>query len=67
VAAGPVRDVTGFAAGVEATTNAAFVAGRALIQPVALYAVVFVMLMSLACAALGAALSHVAFGRTQHS
>ena len=66
VAAGPVREVAGVAAGAEATTNAAFVVGRAIIQPLAVYAFVFVMLMSLACAAFGAALNHVAFGRTLH-
>jgi hypothetical protein len=48
----------------EMTTNAVIVIWRALLQPFVPYAGVLVVLMSLACAAFGAALNRVAFGRT---
>jgi len=48
----------------EMTTNAVRVVCRALLQPFVPYASLLVVLMSLACAAFGAALNRVAFGRT---
>ena len=45
------------------TANAARVIWRALLEPVAVYAFVIVLLMWLACAAFGAALTRVVFER----
>lgn len=47
----------------EVTTNAARVIWRVLVQPVVVYAFVLVLLMWLACAAFGAALTRVVFER----
>jgi len=48
----------------DATMNAARVLWRALLEPLAAYALALVVLMCLACAVFGTALSRVAFGRT---
>jgi hypothetical protein len=47
----------------EGSTNAARVIWRVLLEPVAVYAFAIVLLMWLACAAFGAALSRVVFER----
>jgi hypothetical protein len=47
----------------EGTTNAARVIWRVVLEPVAVYALAIVLLMWLACAAFGAALSRVVFER----
>jgi len=62
--AGVAGDFAGIAGRVELTRNAAATVWRAVVQPFAVYAVAFVALMWLACAAFGAALNHVIFGRT---
>ena len=58
-----MEDVAPVAQFAEATTNAARVIWRALLAPVVVYAFALVLLMWLACAALGAALSRVVFER----
>jgi hypothetical protein len=69
------RIATGYAAGmrghavdiigrVEVTMNAAVILWRTIVRPTATYAFAFVALMCLACAVFGAAINHVAFGRT---
>ena len=47
----------------EGTANAARVIWRVLLEPVAVYAFAIVLLMWLACAAFGAALTRVVFER----
>jgi len=59
--------VTPFAYRVEATLNAARVVWRVVVEPLAVYALVLVVLMGLACVAFGTALNHVAFRRAVHS
>ena len=61
---GALADVTGIAQRAEAVMNAARVLWRALLEPFVAYAFVLAALMCVACAAFGAALNHVAFGRT---
>jgi hypothetical protein len=58
-----MEDVAPAAQLAEVTTNAALVIWRALLQPVIGYAFAIVLLMWLACAAFGAALSRVVFER----
>jgi negative regulator of sigma E activity len=59
--------VTPVAQRAEAAVNAARVVWRVLIEPLTVYAFVWVVLMCLACAAFGTALNHVAFRRAVHS
>ncbi len=61
-AAGPVSEVMGVVQRAVATTTAARVVWRALLEPVAAYAFALVALMGLACAALGTMLNRVALG-----
>jgi hypothetical protein len=61
---GALGGVTGIAQRTEAAMNAARVLWRALLEPLVAYAFALAVLMCLACAACGAALTHVAFGRT---
>jgi hypothetical protein len=61
---GALGDVTGIAQRAEVAVNAARVLWRALLEPFVAYAFALVVLMCLACAACGAALTRVAFGRT---
>jgi hypothetical protein len=58
-----MADAASVAQFAEVTTNAALVIWRALLQPVIGYAFAIVLLMWLACAAFGAALSRVVFER----
>ncbi len=58
---GEVAEVAGRAA---LAANAAAVLWRALFEPFLPYVFGLVLLMCLACAAFGAALNHVAFGRS---
>ena len=58
-----MEDVAPVAQLAEATTNAARVIWRALLEPVVVYAFAIVLLMWLACAAFGAALTRVVFER----
>jgi hypothetical protein len=69
-----VRIATGYIAGVggnavdiigrvDVTMNAALILWRTVVRPLAPYAFALIALMCLACAVLGAALNHVAFGR----
>ena len=58
-----VRDVAGIAGRVGATTNAARIFWRTLLEPFAAYMSGLVALMCLACAAFGAALTYVIPGR----
>jgi len=62
-----VTDVAPIASRAEATVNAVRVLWHALIEPFVVYAFALVVLMCLACAAFGTALTHVAFRRTVHS
>jgi hypothetical protein len=57
-------EMLGAAGRVDATMNAGRVVWRALVEPIATYALVIVVLMCVACAAFGTALNRVAFGRT---
>jgi hypothetical protein len=56
--------ITAVAHSAKLTTSAVIVIWRATLQPLVPYAFVLVVVMSLACAALGAALNRVALGRT---
>ena len=67
MAARLLSGVTPVAQRAEAALNAARVVWRVLIEPLAVYAFVWVVLMCLACAAFGTALNHVAFRRAVHS
>ena len=64
---GAVRDLAGVAQNVAAMMTAAQLLWRTLFEPLVKYVLVLVVLMGLACAALGSALNHVAFGGTSHS
>jgi hypothetical protein len=55
-----MREVADSTHRVDATMNAAWVLWRALLEPLTAYAFALVVLMCLACAALGTALNHVA-------
>jgi len=63
IASGVMSEVAGLAMRAEATTTVARVVWRTLLEPVAVYALLLVFLMWLACAVLGAALDHVVFGK----
>jgi hypothetical protein len=67
MAARLLSGVTPVAQRAEAALNAARVVWRVLIEPLTVYAFVWVVLMCLACAAFGTALNHVAFRRAVHS
>jgi hypothetical protein len=57
-------DVIGNGGRLEATMSAAVILWRIIVKPVAPYMFAFAALMCGACAVFGAALNHVAFGRT---
>jgi hypothetical protein len=61
-AAGVTARVVGVERGAEAAARAATVLWHALFEPVATYAVALVVMLSLACAIVGAALNRVAVG-----
>jgi hypothetical protein len=61
-AAGVTARVAGVAHGAEAVARAATVLWHALFEPVATYAAALVVMMSLACAVVGAALNRVVVG-----
>ena len=67
MAARLLSGVTPVAQRAAAALNAARVVWRVLIEPLTVYAFVWVVLMCLACAAFGTALNHVAFRRAVHS
>jgi len=61
---GALGDVVGMAQRAQMVVNATRVLWRALLEPLVARAFALVVLLCLACAACGAALNHVAFGRT---
>lgn len=62
--AGVAGDAVGLAGRAEVTMSAVVILWRTILQPFVFYAFAFVALMCVACAAFGAALNHVLFGRT---
>jgi len=62
--AGATGDAVGLAERAEVTMNVVVILWRAILEPFVFYAFAFIALMCLPCAAFGAALSRVIFGRT---
>jgi len=63
LAAGMISDVVGVWQRVEVTANTARILWATLVEPLVPYAFALVVLMCLACAALGTALNHVVLAR----
>jgi hypothetical protein len=64
LASGVIGEVAATLNLLDAAMNAGRVLWRALLEPLAAYALALVVLMCLACAVFGTALNRVAFGRT---